>query len=125
MRRRKMRDPDMVANDYLALWNDADDASRRRRLTEQWTASARYVDPMMAGDGPQGIGDMIAAARAQFPGHAFSLKGKPDGHGAFVRFSWTLAPKGSSPVAGGTDIVRLDETGRIAEVIGFLDGGAA
>jgi hypothetical protein len=64
---------------------------------------------------------MIAGARAQFPGHGFALAGTPDGHGRFVRFSWTLAPAGGAAIAGGTDVVRLDEVGRIAEVIGFLD----
>ncbi len=107
-----MRDPDTVARDYLALWNEANDLSRRHRLDEGWTANARCVDPMMAGDGQKGIGDMIAAARAQFPGHVFMLKGAPDGHGQFVRFSWTLAPKGGAPVAGGTDVVRLEESSR-------------
>ncbi|MBN8872863.1 MAG: nuclear transport factor 2 family protein [Rhodospirillales bacterium] len=120
-----MIDPDTLARDYLALWNDADAASRDRRLAEGWAADARYADPIMTGQGRDGIAGMIASARAQFPGHAFTLRGKPDGHGAFVRFSWTLAPDGGAPVAGGTDIVRIGEGGDIVEVIGFLDGSAA
>ncbi|MBN8903348.1 MAG: nuclear transport factor 2 family protein, partial [Rhodospirillales bacterium] len=100
-------------------------ASRDRSLAAGWAEDARYADPMMAGEGRHGIAGMIANARAQFPGHAFALRGKPDGHGAFVRFSWTLAPEGGAPVAGGTDVVRVGADGRIAEVIGFLDGGAA
>jgi len=67
---------------------------------------------------------MIEQARTQFPGHAFSLRGKPDSHRQFVRFSWDLAPEGGPSVAGGADVVRLDAQGRIAEVVGFLDGGA-
>ena len=46
------------------------------------------------------------------------------GHGPFARFSWSLGPAGGAPVAGGTDIARLDEQGRVVEVIGFLDGRA-
>ncbi|MFC7551640.1 hypothetical protein ACFQU7_03960 [Pseudoroseomonas wenyumeiae] len=36
---------------------------------------------------------MIETARGSFPGHGFTLEGPPDGHGPFLRFSWTLAPQ--------------------------------
>ncbi len=120
-----MTDPNSTAETYIALWNDANDESRRARLSESWSVDARYADPVMSGAGHDGIDAMIAGARAQFPGHGFTLVGTPDGHGDFVRFSWTLAPTNGAPVAAGTDVVRLDATGRIAEVIGFLDGNAA
>ena len=68
---------------------------------------------------------MIGAARAQFPWHVFRLHSASKGHGRHVCFSWTLAPQGGSAVAGGADVVRLDGQGCIAEVVGFLDGGAA
>lgn len=116
-----MTDPDTLTRDYLALWNDHDAASRSRRLWDGWTEDARYIDPMMAAEGHAGIAAMIADARAQFPGHAFTLRGAPDAHGSFVRFSWMLAPNHGAPIVGGTDIVRLATDGRIAEVIGFLD----
>lgn len=120
-----MTDPKSIAENYLAVWNEADETARRGRLTTGWSADAHYVDPMMSGAGHDGIAAMIADARAQFPGHGFTLAGTPDGHGDFVRFSWTLAPVDGAPVAAGTDVVRLDDMGRITEVIGFLDGGAA
>ncbi len=120
-----MTDPNSIADAYIALWNDDDDAARRARLANGWSADARYADPMMASEGHDGIATMIAGARAQFPGHGFTLAGTPDGHGPFVRFSWTLAPADGAPVAVGTDVVRLDTEGHIAEVIGFLEGSAA
>ncbi|AJC48154.1 nuclear transport factor 2 family protein [Xanthomonas sacchari] len=120
-----MNDPNTLAHAYLALWNDADAASRARRLVDGWTPDARYADPMMAGEGHDGIAAMIAAARAQVPGHLFALRGTPDAHGPFVRFSWTLAPAHGAPIAGGTDIARITGDGRIAEVIGFLDKDVA
>jgi|SRR5690242_11392543 len=118
-----MIDPSNIASAYLELWNDPEEASRRERLIDGWTADASYVDPLMAGEGYEGIAAMISGARAIFPGHTFSLRGTPNGHGRFVRFSWTLAPSDGASAAAGTDIVRLDNSGRIAEVTGFLDGG--
>jgi hypothetical protein len=117
--------PKAVAERYLAFWNEADPARRQALVAEAWTADGRYVDPLMSGEGHDGIAAMIGAARSQFPGHGFSLRGKPDGHGRHVRLSWDLAPAGGSPVAGGTDVATLDDEGRIVAVIGFLDAGAA
>jgi hypothetical protein len=120
-----MTEPKMIADNYLHVWNEADAAQRRALLDKGWAADALYSDPIMTGRGREGVATMIEGARTQFPGHRFTLRGTPDGHGAFVRFSWTLAPVGGGAVGGGTDIVRLDEDGRIAEVIGFLDGSVA
>lgn len=116
-----MHQPNEIAASYLAVWNEADAARRRASLEAGWAAEARYADPLMQGEGREGIAAMIEGARAKFPGHGFSLRGTPDGHGRFVRFSWTLASGEGAAVAGGTDVVRLDDQGRIVEVIGFLD----
>ena len=118
-----MTDPQTVANLYVASWNAS--PAERRAAMAPWAPAAIYRDPLMAGEGRDGIAAMMDAAVAQFPGHRFAVAGVPDGHGPFVRFSWTLAPEAGAAVARGTDIVRLDGDGLIAEVIGFLDGGAA
>jgi len=110
-----------IADCYLALWNEPDAARRRALIARTWRPDARYDDPLMAGDGHEGICRMIEAAREHFPGHAFTLRGEPDGHGTWVRFSWSLAPQGGVPVAGGTDVARMDGDGRFAQVTGFLD----
>ncbi len=111
-----------IAERYLAIWNEGDDARRRAMMTDTWAEDARYSDPLMQGEGRDGIAAMIAGARAQFPGHRFSLAGSPDAHGANLRFSWTLAPEGGgAAVARGTDFAVLDAAGRLARVTGFLD----
>lgn len=114
-------DPQAVALAYLALWNENDQARRLAVLGESWSPQARYADPLMRGETPAGIASMIEAARNQFPGHSFVLRGNPDGHGNAVRFSWDLVAAGGTKVAGGTDFVVIDSQGRMAEVTGFLD----
>jgi SnoaL-like domain len=116
--------PHAVADRYLATWNEADEARRLALIAELWNPQGRYADPLMSGQGHEGIARMIAAARTQFPGLVFAPRGAADGHGPFARFSWSLGPDGGTPVAGGTDVARLDEAGRVVEVIGFLDAGA-
>ena len=116
--------PRAIADRYLATWNEPDAAKRQSLVAVLWNPLGRYADPMMAGQGHAGIAAMIEGARAQFPGLVFTPRGEPDGHGAFARFSWALGPAGGVAVAGGTDVARLDEEGRVVEVIGFLDGSA-
>ncbi|TNE40446.1 MAG: nuclear transport factor 2 family protein, partial [Alphaproteobacteria bacterium] len=96
-----------TAENYIALWNEADNVSRRQKLAEGWASDAVYRDPMMQGEGHEGIAQMIETAREHFPGLAFSLDTTPDGHGDFVRFSWALSPEGGEAIARGSDIVRL------------------
>ena len=117
-----MFNPKTLADAYLALWNEADPARRRAMLDVDWAADAHYADPMMKGEGRDDIALMIEGARAQFPGHSFTLRGTPDGHSRFIRFSWSLAPDGGAPIIGGTDVARIDDHGQLTEVIGFLDG---
>jgi hypothetical protein len=116
--------PHAIADRYLATWNEADDARRQSLVAALWSPQGRYADPLMSGEGHDGIARMIASARTQFPGLVFTARGQADGHGPFARFSWSLGPAGGAPVAGGTDVARLDDAGRVVEVIGFLDGNA-
>ena len=110
-----------IADRYLATWNEPDAARRHALVAALWSPQGRYADPLMSGEGHAGITSMIETARAQFPGLRFTPRGQADGHGEFARFSWSLGPTGGAPVAGGTDVARLDAAGRVIEVIGFLD----
>jgi hypothetical protein len=112
----------IIADRYLAVWNERDDITRRARIAQLFADNATYADPMMRGSGIDGIDGMIAAAQRQFPGHRFFLHGTPDGHSDVVRFAWTLAPEGpGAPVARGSDIAYVDGHGRLVRVTGFLD----
>jgi len=68
---------------------------------------------MMKGAGHAGIAGMISVL-------VVTPRGSADGHG-HDRFAWSPDPAGGAPVAGGTDIARLDGQGRISDVVGFLD----
>lgn len=115
-----MTDAAKIADAYIELWNTRDAARRRDLLAKGWTSDARYIDPLMQGEGYDGIDALIAGVQAKFPEFSFVLIGKPDGHGDHVRFSWGLGPKGADAPIKGTDIVDI-RGGKIARVTGFLD----
>ena len=116
-----MNNPSAVAERYLATWNEHDSSRRHALIAELWNPQGRYVDPLMSGEGHEGIARMIETAQGQFPGLVFTARGKPDGHGPFARFSWSLGPTDGAAVAEGTDIARLNDKGQVVEIIGFLD----
>jgi hypothetical protein len=113
-------DADRVAQQYIALWNETDETRRMQLLEAYWTDDARYVDPIMQGSGRAQISALVGGVHQRYPGFRFALKGRVDGHGAQLRFSWTLGPGGAEDLIEGTDFVRL-EAGRLQSVTGFLD----
>src|SRR6188472_1354315 len=115
-----MKTINSVVDTYIAAWNEGDADRRRSLVGETWTDDGTYLDPLMAGSGPDEIAAMIGAAQAQFPGHRFELFSGPDAHNDVARFTWTLTgPNG--PVAQGQDFAKVAEDGRFASVTGFLE----
>ena len=106
---------------YIAIWNETDGERRRALIARTWTEDARYVDPLMQGDGPSGIDAMVEGVQQRFPGHRFTRTSKVDAHNGRVRFSWALAADGAAPLVAGVDfgIVAADE--RLQIITGFLD----
>src|SRR3954454_18494556 len=111
-----------VVDTYIASWNEGDEARRRELVAQAFTEDARYLDPLMAGEGTEGITAMIGAAQTQFPGHRFELSFGPDAHNDVVRFAWQLVGD-AGPVAGGTDFATVADDGRLRNVTGFLETG--
>ena len=119
-----MPDPTTIVHTYIEMWNETDAQRRRELVSQALTDDARYLDPLMAGDGPDEISAMIAGAQQQFPGHRFTLVSGPDVHHDRVRFTWSLAPNGGEPVAVGTDFATTAEDGRMRDITGFLEPAA-
>ncbi|WFU73158.1 nuclear transport factor 2 family protein [Bradyrhizobium sp. CB2312] len=115
-----MTDHTAIAHCYIDLWNERTTSRRRELLSETWTADASYVDPLMKGDGPDGIDALISGVQQRFPDFKFKLIGEPNGYGDHLRFSWGLGPDGVDSPIKGTDFAVLKD-GRIRSVTGFLD----
>ena len=115
-----MSDFNKIARDYISLWNETDTARRARLLGEQWMPRATYIDPLAKAAGHDEIGAYIGGVHQRFPGYRFALLGEAEGHGEHLRFSWSLGPDGAEAPIEGSDVVTL-ESGRIANVVGFLD----
>ena len=115
-----MTDINTIASSYIALWNERTPSRRREMLATSWTADASYVDPLMRGDGHDGVDALIAGVQERFPDFRFTLIGQPNGYGDHLRFSWGLGPDGADGPIKGTDFAVLKD-GRIRSITGFLD----
>ena len=115
-----MTDLNMIAGRYIAAWNETDAAERGALLGAAFTDDISYADPIMQGDGHEGVGALIAGVHQKFAGFRFSLKGTPDGFANYIRFSWALGPEGTDSVIEGTD-VGIIKDGKLNMVRGFLD----
>ena len=117
-----MTDMNAIAANYIALWNEPASDRRRELLVANWTHDAIYVDPLMRGDGHDGVDALIDGVQTGFPGFRFRLIGNPDGYGDCLRFSWGLGPDGVDCLIKGTDFAEL-VNGRIRRITGFLYQG--
>jgi hypothetical protein len=117
---RAMIDVNTIANRYIDLWNERTPSRRRELLAANWTHDARYVDPLMSGDGHDGVDALIAGVQQRFPDFRFRLLGEPNGYGQHVRFCWGLGANGAESAIKGTDFAVVED-GRIRSVTGFLD----
>jgi len=126
-----MTDIERVIEGYIAVWNETDPGHRRDLIAQTWTDDAVYVDPMLRGDGPDGIDAMTAGVQAKFPGHEFRRTGTADAHNGRVRFGWEMVNTTSNaPLIAGIDIGEIAPDGRLRSIVGFLDlapdmGGAS
>ncbi len=77
-----MTDVKQVAHRYIELWNERAPQRRREMLAANWTSDAKYVDPLMAGDGHDGVDALISGVQQKFPDFKFTLIGEPNGFGA-------------------------------------------
>jgi hypothetical protein len=119
-RRHGMSNITLIAERYIAAWNETDSARRRALLTDGWSETASYADPMAAAQGHEQIGALIAGVQERFPNFSFTLDGRVDGYADKLRFSWALGPKSDPEMIKGTDFV-LIEGELIKSVTGFLD----
>jgi hypothetical protein len=115
-----MTDVNAIAASYIDLWNERSPGRRREILNRNWSSDATYVDPLMSGDGHDGVDALISGVQARFPDFRFQLLGEADGFGDHVRFSWGLGPDGADSPIKGTDFAVVTE-GRIRSITGFLD----
>ncbi len=105
---------------YIATWNETDPRRRKELIASTWTEDSRYVDPLVQGEGRNGINAMIEAVQKQFSGLRFRRAGDVDAHHDRLRFKWELGPEGGPAVVAGVDFGVIRD-GLLQAISGFID----
>ena len=106
---------------YFDAWNETDAARRATFIRESHAQDVTYRDPLLRGDGHEGIDAMIRAVHERFPRHRFSRIGEVDGFANHLRFSWALRTPEGETIVRGTDFGAVDRDERLVAITGFLD----
>ena len=115
-----MMDVTQIIDTYLAIWNERDSAARRVLIGTTWMPDGLYLDPMLRGEGHDGIDAAIGGAQPLFPGLNFRRTSEVDVHNDRLRFTWELGAEGEPPAMAGLDIGQIVD-GRLSSIIGFFD----
>lgn len=110
----------VIIDRYIAIWNETDAAVRRSLISQTMAEDVRYRDPLMQGEGHDGVDGMIAAVQQKFPGFVFRLSRAAETVEDRLRFSWEAGPQNAAALVGGTDFATLTG-GRLHAVTGFID----
>jgi hypothetical protein len=105
---------------YIAMWNETDAGRRRGLIAKIWTDGASYLDPVLSGEGLDGIDAMVKAVHGKYAGHRFKRTSDVNVHHDRALFSWELGPEGGPALVKGVDFATLSNEGCLKTVTGFF-----
>src|SRR5262245_20449919 len=75
---------------YMAAWNEPDDAARGALLAQCWSEGGLYLDPNVSLEGREALAQKIGEVLAGRPGARLEFMSGIDIHHNMVRFLWRL-----------------------------------
>lgn len=106
---------------YLAVWNAATEADRRRLLADALTEDAHLAYPAFACQGVDEILVGLAGLHERWPGVHFVQGSGIEEHHGWLRVGWRMARDDGGVIMEGVDVAAVADDGRLREVIGFHD----
>lgn len=111
----------MIAVDrYVEFWNTADPEDLQRAAAATFADGVVSHVPLGVMRGTEELIGFRNEFATRLPDYRFQSRAEPDSHHDRARLQWELVVGGES-FATGTDVLELDETGRIVSITGFLD----
>jgi SnoaL-like domain len=111
---------EVMVDTHLRAYCEPDPAKRADLLAAVWAPTGTLIDPPFDGEGVEAIAAMVDVVLTHYAGHTFRRTTTVDAHHTFARYGWELvAPDGAVAVAG-TDIVEIDDDGRLVRIVGFF-----
>jgi len=105
---------------HLAAFSAPDAATRRALIEEAWEPTGHFADPLFAATGHDEIDALAASVPGLYPDHAFTRTSGIDLHHGHARYAFAFTGPDGSVVVDGSEVARLGDQGRLAQVIGFF-----
>ena len=106
-----------VVSAYVAAWNAADPAERRRLLDEAVTDDFVFEGPTGAYKGRDAVANFIAEMQERMPSTEVVRTGPATAAGAFAEFGWEIRSTASGArLLGGADEADVGGDGRLTRV---------
>jgi hypothetical protein len=109
--------PPAALDAYVAAWNEPN-ATERLTLLDAFAVHGRYVDPTVDVVGREAFAAHLTGFRAAQPATTFERTGLTRRAGNRYLFEWVMTNGSTS--TPGTDIIQLDDEGRVQFVAGFF-----
>lgn len=104
---------------YTALWHETDSGQRLKAIEQIWSVSGQHQTPRSYSAGAKALNTEITEFQAQFPGAKVTTHGVMRTHNHLL-FNFTLRGISGAVMVEGTDYMRLDDSGKISQVVGFF-----
>jgi hypothetical protein len=117
-------EPNDVVDACLAIWNEPDLDRRKRQISEVYGTDGLVFEETAVHEGHAAIAEAAARAHAARSERGYRLwpARSTHAHHNLVKFRWRMANDAAGPaVAAGTDLLVLDEAGRISRHCRFDD----
>lgn len=112
-------DATALLDQYFAMWNTTDQASRHALVERIWTDDAQYVDPRTRALGRGQIEDMVSEVRRAAPHLSFRRVGDALMHNEFVWYAWEMCGSDGAVIGGGVSFAEIAD-GRLRRLVGFF-----
>jgi hypothetical protein len=116
-----------LAERYVAVWNEADPETRRRRIAELWTREGGTSHRLIDAFGYEALEGRVTRSYDKWiaeKGYRFRALGKAVGHHGTVKFVWEMVPAdGGGAISVGIDLLVLGPDGRIQIAYQFIEPG--
>jgi hypothetical protein len=115
---------DEIGQQWIAIWNEADETARQAQASKIWTSDARHFAPGFEGNGLDAIRERLNAVYNRFIKQADCVIRHVDsvGFGDALRVLWEIAPRSGGPaIMKGSEILMLNKAGTVRLDYQFVD----
>ena len=105
---------------YMAAWNEPDDAARGALLAQCWSEVGVYLDPNVSLAGRDALATKIGEVLASRPGARLEFMSGIDVHHHVVRFLWRLVRADGTSGDTSIDFGEVGPDGRLVRIVGFF-----